>query len=162
MPEAITPTPPPAPQNPAPSIQEAQPAAPGGTLAVDQTPGVDQTTATIEQNPNETAVAKRPPPSFFEQYGLIIVAVAFWFVWIWMSRKNKARRKQEEERLSSIKKGDRVITIGRMHGIVVAFTDDTVTLLTDAKNGAVMIFDRVAIYKILPRNGEETPDKKDA
>ena len=100
-----------------------------------------------------------PPesPGFF--HPLLLVVLGFWALWIWTSSRQKRRRKQEEDRQKTLAKGDRVITIGRMHGVVVAFTDETVTLLTDAKNGAVMVFDRVAIYKILPRPGEEDEKK---
>jgi len=92
----------------------------------------------------------------------LIGLIALWALWIWTSSRGKKRRRQEEDRLKSLAKGDRVVTIGRMIATVVAFTDDTVTVLTDPKNGAVMTFERRAIAQIMPRPGEEAPaaDKK--
>lgn len=55
----------------------------------------------------------------------VILLVVFWFI-LW--RPQQQQQKKRREMLSALKKGDKVVTIGGIHGEVVAFTDDTVTL----------------------------------
>ena len=84
---------------------------------------------------------------------LLLGFIAFQFIF---SSKNRKRQQAEAEKLKALSKGDRVLTIGRMHGTVVALTDDTMTLKTDEKGINTLVFDRAALYKILSR-----PDDKD-
>ncbi len=56
---------------------------------------------------------------------LIIVMGIFYFILI---RPQLKRQKQHQNMLASLSKGDRVITTGGIHGMVVGLKDDVVTL----------------------------------
>lgn len=56
---------------------------------------------------------------------LVIVFVVFYFVLI---RPQQQQQKKRRAMLESLKKGDRVITIGGIHGEITAVHDDDVTL----------------------------------
>jgi preprotein translocase subunit YajC len=51
--------------------------------------------------------------------------VIFYFLLI---RPQQKKAKQHREMLSAIKKGDRVISSGGLHGLVTGLTDDIVTM----------------------------------
>ncbi len=105
----------------------------------------------------EGAAAPEQQPSLFSNPLLWIVA-ALWIWFIFGNKKRKAQKAQEKKdrlRRESLQKGDEIITIGRMHGTVVAFTDATVTIRPDLKAEYTMTFDKQAIYRVLPRPGEE-------
>lgn len=56
---------------------------------------------------------------------LIIMFAIFYFLLI---RPQQRKAKQHREMLSSIKKGDRVVSSGGLHGVVTGLTDDLVTM----------------------------------
>jgi len=56
---------------------------------------------------------------------LILMFAIFYFLLI---RPQQKKAKQHKELLSSIKKGDRVISAGGLHGVVTGLTDDVVTM----------------------------------
>ncbi len=68
----------------------------------------------------------------FEQFGqlgaflpLILLFVIFYFLLI---RPQQKHQKKRQELLRSLKKGDRVVTIGGIHGLIKEISDDVLTL----------------------------------
>lgn len=72
-------------------------------------------------------------------------------------RPESKRRKEQQALLSSIKQGDRVVTVGGMHGVVAKLTDKTVTLRVDT---LMMTFDRVAITRVERDDAAAAPPAK--
>ena len=58
---------------------------------------------------------------------LILIVLVFYF---FMIRPQMKRQKQEKNFIQSMKKGDKVITKGGMHGRIVELTDDTCVIET--------------------------------
>jgi len=56
---------------------------------------------------------------------MIILLVVFWFL-VYVPQKKQ--QKQRNEMLASLKKGDKIITIGGVHGEIVDFDDEDVKL----------------------------------
>ncbi|HEY8463126.1 MAG TPA: preprotein translocase subunit YajC [Bacillota bacterium] len=56
---------------------------------------------------------------------MIIIMVALWFIMIVPQRKQQKKR---AEMLKSLKKGDKVITIGGLHGEITEIDDDEIKL----------------------------------
>ena len=77
---------------------------------------------------------------FFLYMGLIVVALYFM-----MLRPEQKRKKALHSMLSAVKQGDRVVTVGGMHGTVMNLTEKTVTLRVDTVK---MVMDRVAIARV--------------
>ncbi len=103
------------------------------------------------------AAAEAPAPSIWSNW-LIWAALGMWIWFLFTNKKRKGQKeaeKKERERRENLVKGDKLVTIGRMHGTVVALTDDTVTIKPDAKSDLTLTFDRQAIYRVLPKPGEE-------
>ena len=58
---------------------------------------------------------------------LILIVLVFYF---FMIRPQMKRQKQEKNFIQSMKKGDKVITKGGMHGRIVELSDDTCVIET--------------------------------
>jgi preprotein translocase subunit YajC len=56
---------------------------------------------------------------------LILMFAIFYFLLI---RPQQKKAKQHRELLSSLKKGDRVVSSGGLHGVVTGLTEDVVTM----------------------------------
>jgi preprotein translocase subunit YajC len=80
---------------------------------------------------------------------LIIFVVVFLMV---MPQRKK--EKQRRLMLDAIKKGDRIVTIGGIHGEVVQIADRTLILLVDPQRGTTLKMARSAVSRILAE-GEE-------
>lgn len=68
---------------------------------------------------------------------------------VFMVMSQRKQQKQRQEQLSQIKKGDEIITIGGLHGVVDDINDKTFVLDCD---GVYFTFERSAI------RGKATPD----
>ena len=73
---------------------------------------------------------------------LVLLGVIFYF---FMIRPENKRRKAIATMQSSLEKGDRVVTIGGIHGRIHALEQETVTLIND--EGQKWIFERNAISR---------------
>ena len=73
---------------------------------------------------------------------LVLLGVIFYF---FMIRPQNKRRKAIATMQSSLEKGDRVVTIGGIHGRIHALEQETVTLIND--EGQKWIFERNAISR---------------
>lgn len=88
-------------------------------------------------------------------YAILAALLIAFFVWTTLS--SKKRQKQEQEKINSLKIGDRVKTIGGVCGFVVDINDDenTFTLETGyGDNKSYVKFDKAAIYQ----SASDTPE----
>lgn len=147
-------------------MAEATESAPAPVLTQGQTTAVGENTQAVQEQVLEGEATEQPRGGLLDGSNwLLWMVIALWVWYLFGNKKRrlqKAQEKKERERRDSLEKGDQLITIGRMHGTVVAFTDTTVTLKPDPKADYTMTFDRQAIYRVLPRPGEEdeTPQEE--
>ena len=73
---------------------------------------------------------------------LLPILAVMLFMMIGPERK---RRKETQQMLQALKPGDRVVTIGGMHGVVATIAEKTVTLRCDQQR---IVFDRSAVARI--------------
>ncbi|ANZ58333.1 preprotein translocase subunit YajC [Fructilactobacillus lindneri] len=82
------------------------------------------------------------------QYGgIIVLIVLFGLMYFFMIRPQKKQQQKHQETLKTLQKGDHVITIGRLHGVVddIDRANNTVTLDCD---GVYLEFDLNAIANV--------------
>ena len=89
---------------------------------------------------------------------LIIMLVVYW---VFLIRPQSKKRKELQQKLSNLKKGDRVVTIGGVHGKIVSVKDKVVVLRVDDR--AEITFDKNAISTVEAQGKEEpvAADNKD-
>jgi len=87
-----------------------------------------------------------------EQYsGLIMILIMFVAMWFILIRPAKKRQQETQNMQGSLQRGDKVITIGGLHGEIDSIEDTAVTLKI-ADNVRVK-FDRQAIGRVV--NGDQ-------
>ncbi|MER2116074.1 MAG: preprotein translocase subunit YajC [Solibacillus isronensis] len=74
---------------------------------------------------------------------IIVMFVAMWFILI---RPAQKRQKATATMQNSLKRGDRVVTVGGLHGEVDAIEDTTVYLIVDGNTR--LKFERQAIGRV--------------
>jgi preprotein translocase subunit YajC len=80
---------------------------------------------------------------------LILLFVVFYFLLI---RPQQKQAKQRREMISSLKKGDRVVTIGGIHGVIKEIDDRIISLrVADNLN---LKFTRTAVDRIVQEDSE--------
>lgn len=70
----------------------------------------------------------------------VIMIAVFYFLLI---RPQKKKQSQRTTMLNALKKGDKIVTIGGLHGTIMELTDDTVVLRVN--DVTKLTFDRSAI-----------------
>ncbi|MEE1289816.1 MAG: preprotein translocase subunit YajC [Spirochaetota bacterium] len=81
---------------------------------------------------------------------LVIMLVVYW---VFLIRPQSKKRKELAQKLSNLKKGDRVVTIGGIHGKVVSVKEKVVVLRVDDR--AEITFDKNAISTVEAQGKEE-------
>jgi len=84
---------------------------------------------------------------------LVLVFVIFYFMLI---RPQQRKTRERNAMLRALKKGDKVTTIGGLHGTIVELTDDTVVLKVN--DVTKLTFDRSAVNNVTAR-AEAKADK---
>jgi len=63
--------------------------------------------------------------SWFSLVPILLMILIFYFLLI---RPQQKKEKQRQAMINNLQKGDKVVTAGGMHGVIVAVKDDVVTL----------------------------------
>ena len=83
---------------------------------------------------------------------LILMAIVFYFI-LW--RPQKKEQKKRGEFLSNLKKGDKIVTIGGLYGVIVRLNDKIVTIQIADKLEVEVA--RTAVSHLQPPRGNSTP-----
>jgi len=86
---------------------------------------------------------------------LIMFALIIGIFYFMILRPQQKRQKERQKMLESVKKGDKVVTAGGLHGTVAGI--DEKTLLLQVADNVKMKFDRSAVNTVI-REGE-SPEK---
>lgn len=75
---------------------------------------------------------------------IILMFAAFWLLLI---RPQQKRQKQIREMHANLQKGDKIVTIGGLHGTIDSLDEDKVVLIVDGNNK--LTYDRNAIREVV-------------
>ena len=84
---------------------------------------------------------------------LIMFALIIGIFYFMILRPQQKRQKERQKMLDSVKKGDKVVTAGGLHGTVAGLDDKTILL--QVSENVKMKFDRSAVTLVM-REGETT------
>lgn len=82
------------------------------------------------------------------------LALMFIVLYFLLIRPQQKRQKTRNMMLGNLKKGDKVVTIGGMHGTIVEINDDTMVLRVN--DATKLTFDRSAINSVTASPSTET------
>ncbi|ASQ91791.1 preprotein translocase subunit YajC [Prosthecochloris sp. GSB1] len=85
------------------------------------------------------------PNPFVQLVPLILIFVVFYFFLI---RPQQKKQKEREKVLESLKRGDRVVTIGGLHGTVAGIDSEKKTVLLQVGDNLKLKFDRSAVANV--------------
>jgi len=108
-----------------------------------------------------TQPEKKPQGLFGDQWSFWLILLAGFVLMFWLS--GRKRRKQEatrKEMLASMKKGDKVVSIGGIIGSVIEVRDDEITVKVDETNNVRMKFARWAIRGVGEEAKTQGPEDK--
>ncbi len=88
---------------------------------------------------------------------IILMVVMFWLLLI---RPQQKQRKELETRISSMEKGDKVVTTGGLHGTVHQISEKTVTIKPGGEN-VFLTFDKASIATVNKLKSEKTNSSKE-
>lgn len=71
---------------------------------------------------------------------LILIAIVFYF---FMIRPQTKRMKDQKNFITNLKKGDKIVTVGGIHGKIADVNDDT--FMMEIENGVKMKIDKVSV-----------------
>jgi preprotein translocase subunit YajC len=134
-------------------LAEAQPAGPNNTEVISaedissQGQQVTQTT-TKQAEPNNISATgdKRSVQNQWSQ--MILIVLIFVILYFVMFRGPKKRQQQQENMIKSLKKNDRVQTVGGILGTVLDVSDNEITLKVDESNNTKIKVTPSAISKV--------------
>jgi len=93
------------------------------------------------------------PNPFVQIIPLLLIFIVFY---LFMIRPQQKKQKEREKVLDSLKRGDKVVTIGGAHGTVAGIDTEKKTVLVQVSDTTKIKFDRTAIANI---EKQETGDK---
>jgi len=118
-------------------------------------PGAEGTSGTPKTQPTTTG-AGRPGGGPNWTFPVILIG-GFLLMYLWMGRSKKKQARKRQEMLESLKKGDKVTSIGGVVGTVIEVRDDEVTVKVDENNNVRMKFARWAIRGVGDAAKAENP-----
>jgi protein translocase subunit yajC len=87
---------------------------------------------------------------------LVVMLAIFYFLLI---RPQQKRQKQVQQMQASLEKGDKVITIGGLHGTIDSL--DTSTVVIRCTDGSKLTYDRSAIREVVQKASEKKATEKE-
>jgi preprotein translocase subunit YajC len=72
------------------------------------------------------------------------ILLVFYF---FMLRPQQKKQKEAQQFIDTLKKGDKVVTIGGAHGTIVSIGEKTVTVEVDSSKGFRIVFEKTSISK---------------
>ncbi len=94
--------------------------------------------------------------SLFSMLPILLIFVIFYFLLI---RPQNKKQKETEKMIAALKKGDKIITIGGIHGTISSTKENTVIVKVD--DNTKIEFNRSAIASLVTEKTEkEEPAKK--
>jgi preprotein translocase subunit YajC len=91
--------------------------------------------------------------SLFSFLPLVAIIAIFYFL---ILRPQNKKQKETQKMLSALKKGDRVVTIGGVHGVIQSVKESTVIVKVD--ENTKLEFNRSAISSVSSQAKEEKED----
>ncbi|GBU20355.1 preprotein translocase YajC subunit [Fibrobacteres bacterium R8-0-B4] len=88
-----------------------------------------------------------PPQGLFGGNFLFIMAAMFAIIYFFMIRPEQRKQKERQKMLAALKKGDKVLTIGGLVGVITAVKDST--YIVKSGEGAVFEVTKSAISSLL-------------
>jgi preprotein translocase subunit YajC len=99
-----------------------------------------------------------------ELTGLLLPIAFLAVLYLLLIRPQQKRRKEQERMVRTLEVGDDVVTIGGLHGRVVALSDTAMDIAVDADEDVIVRYERSALGRIVadgPASVDEAVNEDD-
>ena len=99
-----------------------------------------------------------------ELTGLLLPIAFLAVLYLLLIRPQQKRRKEQERMVRTLEVGDDIVTIGGLHGRVVALSDTAMDIAVDAEEDVIVRYERSALGRIVadePTGSDEEPTGSD-
>ena len=103
------------------------------------------------------AADQASPPGWVTLFPFFLMFVILYFLLI---RPQKRKEAERQQLLNNVRKNDRVVTIGGIHGQVVSVRGDEIVLKLDKKGDVRVTFNKSAVSRIVT-DGDDGSDSAD-
>jgi preprotein translocase subunit YajC len=86
---------------------------------------------------------------------IVMVTLLFGIMWFLVIRPQRKRDRERREMLDALRKSDRVVTVGGIHGTVRSIRGEEVVLLVDESTNTKLRVSRSSIAQVLSETKEE-------
>jgi preprotein translocase subunit YajC len=93
--------------------------------------------------------------------GFLIILLVFAMLWLVMIRPQRARQQRQRQLLESVERGDEVLTVGGLYGIVQSVDEEGDLIVEIADNVHVRIARRSVATVVKPDDDEEDAEADD-
>lgn len=82
-------------------------------------------------------------------FGLLPFILIFVILYLLILRPQSKKQKERQKMLDVLQKGDKVVTIGGVHGKIMGFKDDNKTIILKVDDNVKLDVDRTAISNVI-------------
>jgi preprotein translocase subunit YajC len=90
---------------------------------------------------------------------IFLFVILFGIMYVFLIMPQKQRDKKHRAMLSELKKNDRVVTAGGVHGIIMSVKDSTAILKVDDDKDVKITVNLASIAQVVSREEQETDSK---
>ena len=89
---------------------------------------------------------------------LLPMIIIFFIIYVMMIKPQRTKERTRREMLDTIEKGDKVVTIGGIHGVLVSVREHEVTVRVDDDRNVKLRMNRTAISRVLREGATDEED----
>ncbi len=89
---------------------------------------------------------------------IIPFALMFGILYLLIIRPQRNKEKQRKEMISNVRKNDRIVTVGGVHGVVLSVKENEVIARVDDAKDVKLKIDKSAITTVIIPKGEKEED----
>ncbi len=113
-----------------------------------------------DQDQEQQQTQEDKPGMFESSWPLLIMLGGFVVLYIIMGRGRRKQQQKRKEMLETLKKGDKVITIGGIQGTVMDVKGNEITVKVDETNNIRMKFARWSVQSVGEEPSEQGPHEQ--
>lgn len=107
---------------------------------------------------NQGDAAKKTLPNLFDS-PLLLFALLGFFLWMIVLRPQSKEKKERQRQLDSMKKGDKVVSIGGIHGKIAELDEAHGLVTVDVGSKVTLKFSKAAIQSVETKNTGKAPEE---
>ncbi len=86
-------------------------------------------------------------------FNMLFIGIIFIIIWVLMIQPERRKQKELKALISNLKKGDKIVTLGGIHGTVTLVKNDSIVVRVD--DHTKLEFDRQSVQRVVIKKEKE-------